>query len=295
MVDISTMLVGFGDGFLLVNLFLIYFGIVLGQYVGAVPGNDPIMAMAIGIPFTFGFYTLLAIALLADIKKVGLAGGAVPVVLMSPLGTPDTAATAMDGYPLAKQSRSLKALKTALFSSVTGDTVDDVVLITVSAPLAILALKMGPMEIVALMIFVFSILAGLTVNSLTKGIVVAALGLLVASFGQGSEHFTLCSICGHRGFFDGIALPSVAIGMLAISESIYHLSVVPGNVRLSIVAEKSVILMTNVSYGLFGIVYMLILVFIGYLMSRFGYSMVIFIIAIYLASRFEKSTEQSLE
>ena len=49
----------------------------------------------------------------------------------------------------------------ALFSSVTGDTFSDIVLITVSAPLAVLALRMGTIEIAALMIFTFSVVAGL--------------------------------------------------------------------------------------------------------------------------------------
>lgn len=136
--------------------------------VGAVPGIGPIMAMAIAIPFTFALDPLVAISFLVGVNKGGLVGGAVPAVLMNTPGTPDAAATALDGYPLAKQGKPLKATKMALFSSITGDTFSDIVLITVSAPLAILALKMGPIEIVALMIFAFSVLAGLIGNSLVR-------------------------------------------------------------------------------------------------------------------------------
>ena len=132
-------------------------GVTLGQMVGAVPGIGPIMAMAIAIPFTFGLDSLPAIAFLVGVNKGGLVGGAVPAVLMNTPGTPDAAATALDGHPLAKQGKPLKATKMALFSSITGDTFSDIVLITVSAPLAILALKMGPIEVAALMIFAFSI------------------------------------------------------------------------------------------------------------------------------------------
>lgn len=239
MVDLSIMLAGFGDAFSLVNLFFVLFGVVLGQFVGAVPGIGPVMAMAIAIPFTFGLDPLPAIAFLVGVNKGGLVGGAVPAVLMNTPGTPDAAATALDGYPLAKQGKPLKATKMALFSSVTGDTFSDIVLITVSAPLAILALKMGPIEIVALMIFAFSILAGLIGNSLTKGIIAAALGLLVASVGQDPEHFTPRLIFGHWDLFDGLALPSVAIGMLAISEILHRLSEAHGNMRPAIAAKRT--------------------------------------------------------
>ncbi len=239
MVDFATILAGFGDAFTLFNLAFVLFGVVLGQFVGAVPGIGPIMAMAIAIPFTFGLDPLPAIAFLVGVNKGGLVGGAVPAVLMNTPGTPDAAATAMDGYPLAKQGKPLKATKMALFSSITGDTFSDIVLITVSAPLAVLALKMGPIEVVALMIFAFSILAGLTGNSLTKGIIAAGLGLLVASVGQDPENFTPRLIFGYWDVFDGLPLPSVAIGMLAISEILHRMSEAHGNVQSAIVAKDT--------------------------------------------------------
>jgi putative tricarboxylic transport membrane protein len=103
MVDFSTILAGFGDAFTLWNLSFVLFGVVVGQFVGAVPGIGPVMAMAIAIPFTFGLDTLPAIAFLVGVNKGGLVGGAIPAVLMNTPGTPDAAATALDGYPLAKK------------------------------------------------------------------------------------------------------------------------------------------------------------------------------------------------
>jgi putative tricarboxylic transport membrane protein len=218
MVDLTTILAGFGDAFSVTNLFFVLCGVVVGQFVGAVPGIGPVMAMAIAIPFTFGLDPLPAIAFLVGVNKGGLVGGAIPAVLMNTPGTPDAAATALDGYPLAKQGKPLKATKMALFSSVTGDTFSDIVLITVSAPLAILALRMGPIEIVALMIFAFSVLAGLVGDSLLKGVIAAALGLLCASVGTDPENYTPRLIFGMWDLYDGLPLASVAIGTLAIAE-----------------------------------------------------------------------------
>ncbi len=239
MVDLPTILAGFSDAFSFYNLLFVLAGVVLGQFVGAVPGIGPIMAMAIAIPFTFGIDTLPAIAFLVGVNKGGLVGGAVPAILMNTPGTPDAAATAMDGYPLAKQGKPLKATKMALFSSVTGDTFSDIVLITVAAPLAVLALKMGPIEVVALMIFAFSVLAGLIGNSLTKGIIAAALGLLFASIGTDPEHFTPRLIFGYWDLFDGLPLPSVAIGMLAISEILNRMAQAHGSVGAAIMSLDS--------------------------------------------------------
>jgi putative tricarboxylic transport membrane protein len=208
MVDLSIILAGFSDAFSVTNLLFVLFGVAL----------DP----------------LVAISFLVGVNKGGLVGGAIPAVLMNTPGTPDAAATAIDGYPLAKQGKPLKATKMALFSSITGDTFSDIVLITVAAPLAILALKMGPIEIFALMIFTFSVLAGLIGTSLIKGIIAAALGLLVASIGSDPEHFTPRLMFGYWELFDGLPLPSVAIGMLAISEILRRMTESHGTMRSAI-------------------------------------------------------------
>lgn len=239
MVEISTILAGFGDAFSPINLCFVVFGVVLGQFVGAVPGIGPVMAMAIAIPFTFALDPLPAIAFLIGVNKGGLVGGAVPAVLMNTPGTPDAAATALDGYPLAKQGKPLKATKMALFASITGDTFSDIVLITVSAPLAIIALRMGPVEITALMIFAFSVLAGLVGQSLVKGIIAAALGLLFASIGSDPENYTPRLIFGYWELYDGLPLASIAIGTLAISEILRRMSQASGDVRAAITIRDS--------------------------------------------------------
>lgn len=224
MVDLSTILAGLSDAFTLWNLAFVIFGVVLGQLVAAIPGIGPVMAIAIAIPFTFGLDPLPAIAFLVGVSKGGTVGGAIPAILINTPGTPDSAATALDGHPLARQGKPLKATKLALFSSITGDTFSDIVLITVSAPLAILALRMGPVEVFALMMFAFAVISGLVGKSLIKGAIAAALGLLAATIGADPENSSPRLIFGHFELFDGLPLASVALGMLAISEIVARLA-----------------------------------------------------------------------
>ncbi|MBK0328961.1 tripartite tricarboxylate transporter permease [Rhodobacteraceae bacterium F11138] len=224
MFDFASILAGFGDVFTLWNLGFVICGVAIGQLVGAIPGIGPIMAMAIAIPFTFGLDPLPAISFLVGINKGGLVGGAVPAVLINTPGTPDAAATALDGYPLSRQGKQLKATKMALFSSVTGDTVSDLVLITVSAPLAALALMMGPVEVFALVVFAFSVIAALIGESVVKGLIATVLGLFFATVGADPENTTPRLIFGHYELYDGLPLISVAIGMLVISEILRRLA-----------------------------------------------------------------------
>jgi putative tricarboxylic transport membrane protein len=224
MVDLATILAGFSDAFTLTTLLYILLGVIIGQFVGAIPGIGPVMAMAVVIPFSFVLSPLAAIGLLIGINKGGLVGGAIPAVLMNTPGTPDAAATALDGYPLSKKGQPLKAMKMALYSSVTGDVFADLLLITVAAPLAVVALQMGPVEVLSLMICAFAVIAGLIGNSVSKGIISAGLGLLVATVGSDPQHFTPRFTFSWFELYDGLPLAPVAIGMLAISEILKKIS-----------------------------------------------------------------------
>lgn len=224
MIDTATILAGLGDAFQPVTLLYVLAGVIMGQFVGAVPGIGPVMATAIAIPFTFGMDPLAGIGFLVGINKGGLVGGAIPAVLINTPGTPDAAATALDGYPMAQQGKPLKATKMALYSSVTGDTFSDIVLITVSAPLAILALRMGPVEVLGLMLLAFAVIASLMGASIARGLAAAALGLLAAMVGTDPEHATPRLIFGNFEVYDGLPLAAVAIGMLAISELLARLA-----------------------------------------------------------------------
>ncbi|MBL4811400.1 MAG: tripartite tricarboxylate transporter permease [Rhodobacteraceae bacterium] len=224
MPDISIVFSGLADAFTLGNLLYILLGVTLGQIVGAIPGLSILMALAIAIPLTYSLDTLTAISFLISINKGGTIGGAVPAILLNTPGTPESAATALDGYPMAKKGQGGKAMKYSLYYSVFGDVSSDIVLITVSLPLAALALKMGPIEIMTLMILAFTVIAGLVGSSLVKGLMSVAFGFLLASVGldpaMGSARFTF----GFIELVDGVPLTAIAVGMLAVSEIFVKIS-----------------------------------------------------------------------
>lgn len=222
--DTATILAGLSDAFTLWNLVFIILGVTIGQIIGAIPGLNILMALAIAIPLTYALDTLTAIAFLISVNKGGTVGGAVPAILINTPGTPESAATTFDGHPMARKGRPMKAMKYSLYYSVFGDTWSDIVLITVSVPLALVALKMGPIEILALMVLAFSVITGLVGDSMVKGLIAAALGFLVASVGidpgQGTPRFTF----GYLTLYDGLPLTALAVGMLAVCEIFQRLA-----------------------------------------------------------------------
>ena len=208
---------GFVNAFTWTNMMFITMGVTLGIIFGVLPGLGSVTALAILVPVTFYFEPLAAIAFLVGINKGGTSGGAVPAILINAPGTPEAAATALDGYPLARAGKPEKAMKTALYSSVFGDTFSDIILILLAAPFAAIALKFGPPEFSSIILFSFTMIAALAGKSLVKGIMAAALGVFLSTWGLDPVDSTPRMTFEVVHLFDGISLQAMAIGVLALS------------------------------------------------------------------------------
>ncbi len=205
------------------TLGFVLFGVVLGIVVGAIPGLSSPMAIAIAVPLTFYMSPLAAIAFLLGVNKGGEFGGSISAILLNTPGTPEAAATALDGHPLARQGKAGKALKTALYSSVAGDTFSDIVLILVAAPLAVIALRMGPPELLGVLVFAFTFVTALLGNSAVKGLIAATLGVLLSLVGIDPEAALPRLTFDVLELEDGLSFAGVAIGLLAFSEVVLQM------------------------------------------------------------------------
>lgn len=205
------------------SLMFLLIGVAVGVLVGAVPGINGPMAIALFIPITYYMTALTAIGFLVGLNKGAFFGGAVSAVLLRTPGTPEAAATAWDGYPLTQQGKGEKALRMALYSSVAGDFLSTIVLIAVAAPLAALALFMGPAEIFALISLALTVVAGIGSTSIGRGLIAAAFGILLGLVG--TEPVTALPRLTFDVYQigDGFSLIPLAIGMLAFSEILVQL------------------------------------------------------------------------
>jgi len=219
----ENVLLALSDVFTTTNIFYLIFGVTLGVFIGAVPGLNGAMAVAIVVPLTYYLDSLVAITLLIGILKGSRFGGSICAILLNTPGSPEAAATCFDGYPLAKKGKPLKALKMALYSSVFGDTFSDLVLILVAAPIALVALKMGPAEITSIMIFALTMIALLSGKSLIKGIISGVFGILVACVGMEPMTATIRLTFGFVELQNGVPLMAIGIGLLALSEVIIQM------------------------------------------------------------------------
>ena len=214
----DVILSGLASALTIPNLALIAFGVFVGITVGAIPGLNGPMAIAIAIPLTFTLSPVAAISFLVGINKGANFGGSISAILMNVPGAAEAIATTFDGYPLARKAKPLKALKMALYSSVVGDSFSDLVLILVAAPFAILALTMGPAELTALMLFALTFIAAVVGRSMMKGLIAGAMGILASTVGLDPEASTPRMTFDVLDLEEGIPLLAMVIGMLALSE-----------------------------------------------------------------------------
>lgn len=214
---IEDLIAGFGAALTFNNLLFIAAGITLGIVIGVIPGLGSVTALAVLIPITFYFSPLAAIAFLVGVNKGGTSGGAVPAILLNSPGTPEAAATAMDGHPMARRGESHRALKFALYSSVTGDTISDLLLIVLVVPFAAIALQFGPLEYSAVLLFAFALLSGISGDSPIKGLIAIALGVFLSTLGLDPVDGSQRMVFDEVELYDGLPLVSLAVGALAMA------------------------------------------------------------------------------
>jgi putative tricarboxylic transport membrane protein len=193
-------------------------GVLLGIVLGSIPGLTATMAIALIIPMTFHMDPVVSVGLLVGAYKGGTYGGSIPAILLNTPGTPAASATLLDGFELAKQGKSVKALKTAIYSSAMGDTLSDMVLILVAPPLALIALKMGPPEMAALIFLSLLIITTVSGESMIKGVIVGAIGLIVGTIGLDAVTAVPRFGFGFPELDEGVSLIPMLIGLFAVSE-----------------------------------------------------------------------------
>jgi putative tricarboxylic transport membrane protein len=209
---------GLGDALRPDAVAFVALGVLLGYVVGVLPGLNRPAALAIAVPLSYYMTPLSAVAFLIGIAKASGAGGATTAILINTPGEPNAAATALDGYPLAKAGKAEKALKVALYASVAGDILATIVLIAVAEPLARFALKIGPVELAAVTLLALTFVAALSGRSLVRGLIAASLGVLVAMAGLDTETATPRLTFGFIELSDGVPILAITVGMLALTE-----------------------------------------------------------------------------
>ena len=215
----DDLLRGFGQVFGATDvLALTLLGAFVGVIAGAIPGLTTAAAIAMLLPLTFLMSPLASLTFIYVISKAGRFGGSISAILFNTPGTSAAAATQLDGHPMAKQGRAVKALRVATMASVFGDIGGDILLIFFAASIAALTISMGPPEYFAIYMMAFVVIGSVVTDSILKGLISVLLGMIAATVGLDRIAGVSRYDFGITELLSGINLVPLLIGTLVLSE-----------------------------------------------------------------------------
>ncbi|WP_417269355.1 tripartite tricarboxylate transporter permease [Celeribacter sp.] len=220
-------LIGFGGAFsALVSDPLTYVYLIssvfLGIVFGALPGLTATLAVTILTGF-FGNKIPLDYALIALLGAyVGaIYGGSYPSILLNIPGTAASAATAMDGYPLAREGRGAEALGLTTTASFIGTLVGTVALLIFVWVLLLISKNIASPEKALLALFGILLSGTLMSEDLAiKGWIAGFIGLALAMVGMDPILSEARYTFGWSYLLSGIAVVPVLMGAFAVPQII---------------------------------------------------------------------------
>ena len=209
---------GFAVALTPTNILYCLLGSLIGTAIGVLPGLGPPATIALLLPVTYGIPATSAVIMLAGIFYGAMYGGSTTSILLNVPGEAASVVTCLDGYQMARQGRAGPALAIAAIGSFIAGTVGVVGLMLLAPPLAAFALRFGPPENFALLVLGLMMAGYLAGRSMTKGLMMAVLGLLLGTVGldpiMGSPRFTY----GIFKLSEGFEFILVAMGLFGIGE-----------------------------------------------------------------------------
>lgn len=200
------------------SLLYTFSGVFIGTMISHLPGIGPSAGIALLIPITFGMDPMMALMMLSGIYYGCMYGGAVTAILLNMPGDSAAVMTVLDGYPLARQGRAGAALTIAAVSSFIAGMIGVTLLVLIAAPLARFALRFGPAEFFALMLFALTTATSLSGKSVAKGLIAVCLGLMLSTIGLDLQTGVSRFVFGIVQLQEGISFLLLVVGIFAIAE-----------------------------------------------------------------------------
>ena len=201
-------------------LFLFTIGTIVGIIIGSLPGLTTTMGVSLLISFTWGMPFLEAVILIVALHVGGTYGGSTAAIFLNIPGTPASAATALDGYPMALRGEGGLARGIATVQSVIGTLFAAILFLLASPFLSKISTNFGSWEYFLLALFGIIISANIASESLLKGLVSGCLGLMLATVGMDSMNGISRFTFGESVLLSGFSLIAVLIGLFGITEVI---------------------------------------------------------------------------
>src|SRR5690348_16722114 len=134
------------------NLMWSFFGVLIGNPIGVLPGMGALSAIAMLLPETYTMHAALAILMLAGIFYGSRYAGVIVAVLVSMPSHPPHAVTCLHGDPITRKGKRATALAITMIASFFAAPFGITVMVFASPLLVEFAFKFGQTEIFSIML-----------------------------------------------------------------------------------------------------------------------------------------------
>lgn len=193
-------------------------GVIIGIWLGAVPGLGGALGIVLVLPFTYDMGAAAAFALLLGIYAVTSTSDTIASVMLGIPGTSSSQATILDGYPMARKGEAARAFGAAFTVSAFGGIFGALVL-AISLPIALpVILSFNNPELFMLAMLGLVMVGSLSGASLAKGLTGAAFGLILSAVGYADATAIPRYWMGSDYLLDRVPLIPVVLGIFAVPE-----------------------------------------------------------------------------
>ena len=200
-------------------IFILLLGVLWGLMLGIIPTAGPSTALLTSFAFIPYFYNdpYLAVIFYTSCVAACATGDTWSSILLGIPGSSSSAATVLDGYPLAKQGKATYALSAAFTSSTLNGLFWGGLVFLFMPVYSKLLLVFGIPELLALNLLAFACVIFLTRNKILLGFVGLAIGLVLGYIGIDENNAPRLTF-GWTYLQDGINVMIIAAGLFAMPE-----------------------------------------------------------------------------
>lgn len=184
------------------------------------PGLSGFTLMALAISLTFSWDPLPVVLVFGALTGGATFTGSITAILFNIPGTAPSAATMIDGHPMALQGKARTAIACSAASSALGSTIGVLVFIALLPGMRRFILAFGPAELLMLTVWGLAAIAAFAGQSLLKGLAGLGVGLLLSMIGFDLRTAELRFTFGLASLHDGLHLIPVFLGIFAVAEAL---------------------------------------------------------------------------
>lgn len=192
-------------------------GVSIGTFTAVAPQGLGIpLVYAILLPVVIKWEPLTGIALLIGASSVSAICAAYLPVLFGIPGGSGSQATILDGYPMGKRGEARRALGASFMAGGMGALIGTFTLAAAIPAAKPLIYLMGSPELFVVVLWGLSMVAVLAGRRPLKGLIAAALGLLLATIGQQEQSGIMRFVFDLPYLLDGMSISIIALALFGV-------------------------------------------------------------------------------